>query len=222
MLTIVLTRHGHTDRSEPEQYLGQRIDIALSVRGREQAEALRDRLADVSFERVISSSLRRARETAALVRQTAPIETDDRLKEADYGAWEGHTVVDIAARWPTERAAWEDDPSLVPPPGGETATEIGRRVKAVLDELLAWETDFRAEDRDRRVLIVGHSTLSRVLLAVALEAPLRDYRRRFRQDWLNLTVLRYEAPYLRGAGGAQLLLYNDLAHLRGVRGVTWE
>ena len=42
------------------------------------------------------------------------------------------------------------------------------------------------------------------------------------QDWLNLTVLRYESRPARGAGGAQMLLYNDLAHLRGVRGVTWE
>ena len=39
MLTVVLTRHGLTDRSEPEQHLGQHIDISLSDAGRRQAEA---------------------------------------------------------------------------------------------------------------------------------------------------------------------------------------
>ena len=222
MLTIVLTRHGHTDRSEPDQYLGQRIDIPISARGRSQAEALHDRLADVTFQRVISSPLRRARETADVGRPTDAIETDDRLMEADYGAWEGHTVADLEARWPAERAAWEEDPSLVSPPGGETATDIARRVGPFLAELVAWEADLGVADAEHRVLVGGHSTLNRVLLAVALEVSLRDYRRRLRQDWLNLTVLRYPDAGEAARSGALLLLYNDVAHLRGMRGITWE
>ena len=67
MLTLVLTRHGHTDRSEPDQYLGQTIDIPLSVRGRSDAERLRDRLTGIPFDRVISSPLRRAVETATII-----------------------------------------------------------------------------------------------------------------------------------------------------------
>ena len=40
MLTLVLTRHGLTPRSDPEQHLGQRIDIELSPAGQAQAVAL--------------------------------------------------------------------------------------------------------------------------------------------------------------------------------------
>lgn len=222
MLTIVLTRHGHTDRSEPDQYLGQRIDISISVRGRSQALALHDRLADVAFHRVISSPLTRARETAAVVRPTDTIETDDRLMEADYGAWEGHLVADLKARWPAGRIAWEEDPSVVAPPGGETGLDIAHRVGPFLADLVAWEAELGVPDADHRVLVVGHSTLNRVLLAVALEVSLRDYRRRLRQDWLNLSVLRYPGAGEAGGSGALLLLYNDVAHLRGMRGITWE
>ena len=54
MLTLVLTRHGLTPRSEPEQHLGQKIDIELSDEGRAQAEALARRLTgDASGSRVI-------------------------------------------------------------------------------------------------------------------------------------------------------------------------
>ena len=67
MLTLVLTRHGLTDRSTPEQHLGQRIDVSINDAGRRQAEALARRLAPVAFDRVFTSPLFRARETAAIV-----------------------------------------------------------------------------------------------------------------------------------------------------------
>ena len=49
MLTLVLTRHGLTDRSTPEQHLGQRIDVSINDAGRRQAEALARRLAPVAL-----------------------------------------------------------------------------------------------------------------------------------------------------------------------------
>jgi probable phosphoglycerate mutase len=219
VLTIVLTRHGHTDRSEPEQYLGQTIDVSISDRGREQALALHDRLASVTFGRVLSSPLRRARQTAEVIRPDAIIEIDDRLKEADYGAWEGLTIDAIEARWPAERAAWDADPAAAGPPDGERAVDVAVRAGQLLADLRHWDAGLGAADRDHRVLLVGHSTLNRVLLAVALGVPLREYRRRLRQDWVNLTVLRYVPD---DPDGAQLLLANDLAHLRGVAGITWS
>jgi hypothetical protein len=51
-----------------------------------------------------------------------------------------------------------------------------------------------------------------------LGLPLADYRRRFRQDWTSLTVLRWE---LR-ADGALLMLSNDQSHTKGTRGATWD
>ena len=45
MLTLVLTRHGLTPRSLPEQHLGQAIDVELSDAGRDQARRLAQRLA---------------------------------------------------------------------------------------------------------------------------------------------------------------------------------
>jgi broad specificity phosphatase PhoE len=218
MLTVILTRHGSTDRSEPEQYLGQRIDASLTDRGRAAAVALGERLADVSFERVISSPLERAFETARLIRPNDEVEPEPRLAEADYGAWEGLTIDRIEAGWPDVRTRWEEDPARVAPPDGENGRDVGRRVRALLRELIAW-SDRIGTGVDHRVLLVGHSTVNRVLLAVALGVPLRDYRRRFQQDWANLTVLRFGGPY---GSGAQLLLYNDMSHLRGVRGETWD
>ncbi len=91
MLTLVLTRHGLTDRSDPEQHLGQGIDIGLSVAGRAQAVALGGRIGAERFDRVVCSPLLRARQTAAAIAGDRPVELDDRLAEMDYGDWEGLT-----------------------------------------------------------------------------------------------------------------------------------
>lgn len=219
MLTVVLTRHGATDRSDPEQYLGQHIEAQLTEEGRTAARALGDRLAPVTFERVISSPLERAMETARLIRPEVLIESDPRLKEADYGLWEGRTVEEIEATWPVERKAYEQDPGGNSASGGESGRAVGKRVGSLLDELVLRTSRSSGGERDHRVLLIGHSTMNRVLLATALGVPLRDYRRRFRQDWANLTVLRHGRRY---GGGWQLLLCNDMAHLRGLRGATWD
>ena len=67
MLTLVLTRHGLTDHSEPERHLGQRIDVSVNAAGRRQAEALARRLAPVAFDRVITSPISHPRDGMVVV-----------------------------------------------------------------------------------------------------------------------------------------------------------
>ena len=217
MLTIVLTRHGKTRLSVPEQYLGQHMDVPLSEDGRAAAQALHDRLDGVALARVIASPLQRALQTASIVAPTAAVESDARLIEADYGEWEGHTRATIRARWPDLRQAWEADPEKVAPPGGESGADIAQRVRSCVTAVVAWEASLKRPDDEHRVLLVAHSTVNRILLASALGVPLRDYRRRIRQDWANLTVLANVSD-----DGGLLVLDNDVSHIRGVRGITWN
>ena len=110
MLTIVLTRHGATERSHPEQHLGQHLDIDLSEPGRSAARALGRRLMGIRFDRVVTSPLMRARETARLVVADREAELEPRLMEMDYGEWEGLTYAEIEAQDGARRRAWEADP----------------------------------------------------------------------------------------------------------------
>ncbi len=236
MLTLVLTRHGLTDRSEPEQHLGQHIDISLSDAGRRQAEALGRRLAGVRFERRISSPLFRAQETAAILARGLSVETDPRLKEMDYGAWEGLTYGQIDERGRSTRREWELAPDRLACPGGESGNDVGLRVRSFLEDLLAdqraWSAraSFRAatatggggepDTGERVVLVVAHSSTNRVLMCLALGTDLRDYRKRFVQAQANLTVLRWESA--DGPEDAKLLVANDLGHLRGANEVPWS
>lgn len=234
MLTLVLTRHGLTERSEPEQHLGQRIDVSISEAGRRQAQALARRLAPVRFDRVITSPLFRARETAELLAGGVRLEADPRLREMDYGAWEGLTYAQIEERDGAFRREWELAPDRLACPGGESGNDVAERVRSFLADLLedhrGWHAraSFRAATSsvgprsapgERPLLAVGHSSTNRILLCVALGTDLRDYRRRFVQGQANLTVLRWETG--DAPEGAKLLVGNDLAHLRGPDEPPW-
>jgi broad specificity phosphatase PhoE len=219
VLTILLTRHGHTDRSEPEQYLGQRLPATLSARGRKDARALGRRLATVPIDRVLSSPLPRAVDTAGILVKSRGInvELDERLTELDYGAWEGHQLEEINRLFPGEHEQYERDPATHHVGGGESGYEVVARLAPLFDELVSWAEEGLGGAGERTALVVGHSSVNRIALAMLLRVELNDYRRRFDQDWCNLTVLRWPDR----ASGPRLLLSNDLSHARGIRGVTW-
>lgn len=217
MLTLLLTRHGHTTRSEPESYLGQRIEAPLTERGRADAARLAQRLRGVPVARIIASPLERAADTAAILAgESLPVETDDRLKELDYGAWEGKTVEQIEREFADEYRRYDADPSSYHVGGGESGADVAERLRPFIAEVLDWAAD-QPPEPEPTVLVVGHSSLNRVLLALLMGTPPPDYRRRWQQDWANLTVLSWPSR----PDGPKLLLCNDVAHLRGVEGITW-
>ena len=257
MLTLLLTRHGQA--AEGDVMLGGQLDVPLLPRGREEAEALARRLSGVRIDRIVSSPMLRALETAQTIATGRPVEVDERLRELDYGRWEGLTYAEIDAHDPELRARWEHDPAATHSPGGESGDDVAARALNFLVDLIEAEesasngtaggptantptpgtpgirdgrhspdpggsraivSEAQAEaEGERRALVVAHGTFNRILLCVALGIPVRDYRRRFLQDRVNLTVLRYE----RGdpPDGAQLILANDVGHLRCPGEAPW-
>jgi broad specificity phosphatase PhoE len=149
---IWLVRHGATEWSELRRHTG-RTDIPLTVEGRRKAAALSRVLDRQRFELVLTSPLRRARETARLA-GFADAVVDPDLVEWDYGDYEGLTSDQICERDP----GWTIFTSTVP--GGETAEAVGARAGQVLD---------RVSRGAGPVLLFAHGHFLRVLTATALE-----------------------------------------------------
>ena len=172
---IVLARHGETEWSRTHRHTS-RTDVALTADGRAQAAALRGALAGRSFDVVVTSPLRRARETCELAGFAAGAVVEPGLTEWDYGDYEGRTTADIR----TEVAGWTVWTHGAP--GGETAAEVGARVDRVLDEL-------RAGDGD--ALVFAHGHVLRVLAARWIGQP-PELGRSLRLDTATLSELGYE------------------------------
>jgi broad specificity phosphatase PhoE len=142
-----LVRHGETEWSASGQHTGT-TDIELSDAGRRLATALRERLAGIEFDRVLTSPLQRARVTAELAGFGDRAEVVPELAEWDYGQDEGRTTPEIREARPGW-TVWRDGPL-----GGETAEVVGQRA----DKVIALATESTG-----RVLAFGHGHMSRVI-----------------------------------------------------------
>src|SRR5262249_58138144 len=101
MATRRLARHGETDWNRARRWQGH-ADRPLTERGRAQAVALAERLADIALDAIYASDLRRARETADFVaaRQGLAVLELRELREVDVGSWEGLTREEAEETFP--------------------------------------------------------------------------------------------------------------------------
>ncbi len=196
---ILLLRHGETDWNIQRRFQGSR-DTPLNGNGERQAREVSPRVRRWRPERVLSSPLRRALETAliatGLPRESVRIVPE--LREINFGAWEGQTAARLRENDELFRR-WVHRPFGVAPSGGETEAEILGRARAVLALLESCP--------EERVLVVSHGGTLRALLSAALEVPLQSVWKFFRLSNCSLTGLE------RDGGTFVLAFYND--HLSG-------
>jgi broad specificity phosphatase PhoE len=132
---LILVRHGQTDANASGLLLG-RADPPLNETGYRQACALAAALPRAA--RIVSSPLRRARHTAAVLAGAAPgamdadgVEVDGRWIEMDYGDLDGRPATALDDRsW----RKWRQDPDFVPA-GGESLAAVCARVQEACVEL---------------------------------------------------------------------------------------
>lgn len=189
---LILLRHGETEFNKARRMQGH-LDTALSERGRQQAHSVAQLLTQYPIQRIISSDLQRAADTAQAVSQVlgVPITYDERLRETHLGEWQGKHHWEVDTDFPGARAIWRHAPSWSPP-GGESRLEVARRALPVVEEqLMDWESG--------DILFVAHggtiSALTSTLLGFSEEQyPLLSGLGN--TCWSQLTV----RPALEGPG----------------------
>ncbi|MGH3377506.1 MAG: bifunctional RNase H/acid phosphatase [Actinoallomurus sp.] len=198
--TTLLLRHGETPLSAEKRFAGIG-EIPLTDTGVMQARAAAKALAGRSIDAVVSSPLKRTRQTAQEVADVLglPVRTEEGFRETDFGDWEGYSFAEVRERWPSELDAWLADPSVAPP-HGESFTATDRRVRTARDKLLV-------RFRQQTVLVVSHVTPIKMLVRSALDAPPSSLYRMY----LEVSSLSEVDWYADGP--AVLKLFNDTHHL---------
>jgi phosphoserine phosphatase len=137
MSRLILIRHGETEWNVEGRYQGQ-ADPPLNSKGRRQARSLASKLSGAGLQRLISSPLKRAAETAQILAEILelPVFMDDRLMEIHQGDWQTLLRTEIEGQYPELFRRWESEPWQVTPPNGENLSEVQVRVDAFLDEIL--------------------------------------------------------------------------------------
>lgn len=160
-MIVYLMRHGETDWNKARRLQGQ-SDIALNENGIDLARKTAAGLKGVTFDRVFSSPLKRALMTAQIVAAESgcAVETDDRLKEINFGPSEGECF-DPAKKDPAHPLHnFFCRPEAFHPTDGAEALDAAReRAFAFLQEKV-----LPLEGSCEAILIVAHGALNRCIL----------------------------------------------------------
>lgn len=133
---ILLVRHGETDWNDSGRIQGH-SDTPLNAAGRQQAQRVAQRLAREPIRALYSSDLSRAFETATImgVPLGLTVVASPRLRERQYGVWEGLTSAEIQMRYPEQFGIWRARSTDFAPPQGETRSELLTRALAELETI---------------------------------------------------------------------------------------
>jgi broad specificity phosphatase PhoE len=202
---VWLMRHAET--ASPEVFHGAESDVGLGERGRRQAAAVAPWFAARQPDAVVSSAMRRARETAGPIAAACglPLRLEQDLHERRVGALSGTRVLTDQGVWPDTLARWLAGETAHAPPGAESYDDVRRRVLPVWERLTA-------ELAGRKVVIVAHGVVCRVLILNLLDGwSVADWKRIGPIPNLSVSEL------LGGAGRWRAERLNQVPELPGPR-----
>jgi len=201
-MRLILVRHGQSEGNVSGVVQG-RVDFALSPLGEEQARATGARLADVAVERVVSSPLLRAYQTAAAIAVPHSLEVvrDHGLAEYDIGDVSGMTGPEIRERFPHVIEAYRrgERPGY---PGEEGRDAFQARILATIDGL---------RDLPGTSVAVAHGGVISLLCSLAVGLDQRFRPGVFQVANCSLTELTTDRQ-----GRLTIERHNDTCHLRGL------
>jgi len=201
--TVYLVRHGETLWNREKRLQGA-LDSPLTALGQAQAAALGNALGAARVSRLCTSDLERALSTARAIGAVVkrPLRVDPRLRERNYGMFQGLTWTEIEAQHPEAYARLQArDPQFLPP-GGETLVDFGERVIAVL-------TEIAESAAGERVAVIAHGGVVGIMYRHVQSIPL-DARRDY--SLLNASINRFRFA----AGAWHMEAWGDVSHLQSL------
>ncbi len=188
MTLVLLVRHGLT-AGTGKVLTGRAPGIALDDRGRDQAQSVAARLAGVPLDAIVTSPLRRCRETAqeiAAPRNGHPVavQEEERLAEVGYGSWTGQPLRRLAREPLWQVVQHHLSAVRFPGEGGEAMADVQHRaVSAIRD----WNARL---GKDAVYLVCSHGDVIKSVIADSLGLHL-DLCQRIQVDPCSVTAIRY-------------------------------
>jgi broad specificity phosphatase PhoE len=156
MRTLLLIRHLETDLKGT--FCGH-SDPPLNDAGLRALAGLLKAVSNSQIERIVTSELLRARQTAEAIanRLGVSMEARPNLREINFGRWEGLTWGAIERDFPAEARSWAADYPNSTAPGGERFADFELRVLSEMEYLLEQAVELQ-------IAVVTHAGFMRVAL----------------------------------------------------------
>jgi alpha-ribazole phosphatase len=183
---LYLARHGQVVNDGV--YNGQN-NVDITPLGVKQMERLRDLLQDKKITAVYSSDLLRTQRGADMIGAVHGLNPQycPEFREMHFGRWQGLSYKEVSERYPSDIPQWLEDLEHSRVPEGESLCDAVNRAVPKLRELVE-------KHQGEEILLVCHGALNRVILAEALQLPVR-YAMRIEQDYGCLNIIEYGSTW---------------------------
>jgi probable phosphomutase (TIGR03848 family) len=197
MTIVLLIRHGRTSANTAGVLVGRTSGVELDDAGAKQVSELAGRLSGVPLRAVVTSPLRRCRQTAQAVLSAQSdgcvMTVEQGLVECAYGEWTGRPLRELSKDklW----SAVQHQPSAVRFPGGESMSEMSARA---IGAVRSWDARLEAQyGPDAVWAAVSHGDIIKAILADALGMHLDSFQRLV-VDPASISIVRYTTarPYV--------------------------
>ena len=182
---VYLARHGQVVGYDGYRAYGH-TDVDITEVGKIQMEHLAERLRLASISAIYSSDLKRAKIGAQIISRhhDVPVHVLSELRELYFGDWEGMSLSDIGESYPGELEKRRADiANYQPPGGGESMSDLSKRILPCLQEILA-------KQKGKDILLVAHGGVNRTILCNALGLDLSNIFK-LHQDYGCLNIIDY-------------------------------
>ncbi len=204
MKQIYIIRHGETELNRKGIVQGRGINSDLNDTGRAQAEAFYQKYADVSFDKIYTSDLKRTWQTVQkFIDAGLPWEKLPGLDELAWGSWEGKPNTEEASDAFREiLQTWEEGDYAAHFDGGESVQDVYERLKYPMKLLMT-------RPEEQKVLLCMHGRAMRVFLCLLLGKPLSEMT-----DFPHQNTVLYKMGFEDGK--FTILEFNSSVHLDGL------
>ena len=212
---VLLLRHGLSTYNVQGRIQGRDDDSTLTAAGAAMARRTGEALDGIHLDAVLSSPLRRAAHTAALVGDarsgaTPAIAHDDDLLEVDLEPWSGCSLQQVMERWPQEERIWRAHPEQF-----TLQRADGSRYQPICElhhQARRFWRRLCQHHQGKTVLVVAHNAILRCVVLAALGLGPERFAR-LRLNNCALSVLNVQEAGDNGAATVQMESFNSTVHL---------
>lgn len=194
MVELYIVRHGETDTNYTGKINGSATNLPLNETGRKQVTYLREHMVmDINdFDEIYASPLKRAIETAEILNQnTHTIKTDDRLKEINYGSWDGLLASEVIAKHPDgfDENGYLTEDYVKYAENGEPYESVYKRIQSFLDDV--------SKEGDKKIMVVCHGFITRSFIKLVTKIPdMKDVYEPINAGVTKIKILPSGHPYM--------------------------
>ncbi len=213
---LVLVRHGLSSFNEKGLIQGRTDDSYLTDKGYDQALKSGEALSGINFDKIYSSPLVRAAETAKTIQKNLQgknnIIYDKNLLEVDLSSWSGLTINEIKDKYPENYLLWKNDPENLKLVGKnnlkyQPIQELYDQANKFINNILKISLE---KNEEKNILVIGHNAILRCLILSLIGRPKKGFRK-LKLDNASFSILNISK--IRDLYKTQVECLNQTSHL---------